>query len=244
MKAMLSDEARLCEVVLFIENQPLSLDRISELTGIKPDLVEDALQELRDDYSERGSGLMITEDEDLFSFSPSPDLYPQLKQNYGRKVDKRLSRAALETLAIVAYKQPVTRKEIKDIRGVDSDSIVKLLREKDYIKVVGRSSQQGHPCLYSTTRKFLFEFKLTSIADLPKLSEVDRRRFEKEEEYADEDDERHVRIEAETGLEESIDLSDDDIPARRTARKKKAAESSEAAAPEENEDGRDEEQGE
>ena len=104
MKAMLSDEARLCEVVLFIENQPLSLDRITELTGIKPDLVEDALQELRDDYSERGSGLMITEDEDLYSFSPSPDLYPQLKQNYGRKVDKRLSRAALETLAIVAYK--------------------------------------------------------------------------------------------------------------------------------------------
>ena len=243
-KMMLSEEARLCEAVLFIENQPLSADRITELTGIRPDRVEDALQELRDDYAERGSGLVLAEDEDEFSFSPSPDLYPQLKQNYGRKIDRRLSRAALETLAIVAYKQPVTRKEIRDIRGVDSDSIVKLLREKDYIKVVGRSSQQGHPCLYSTTRKFLFEFKLTSIADLPKLSEVDRRRFEKEEEYADEDDERHVRIEAETGLEESIDLSDDDIPARRTARKKKAAESSEAAAPEENEDGRDEEQGE
>ena len=232
--AMLSEEARLIEVVLFIENEPTSMERLCDLTNLRPDTVEDALQELRENYAERGSGLILTEEDELYSFMPAPDLFPQLRQSYGRKVDRRLSRAAMETLAIVAYKQPVTRKEIKDIRGVDSDSIVKLLREKDYIKVVGRSSQQGHPCLYSTTRKFLFEFKLTSIADLPKLSEVDRRRFEKEEEYTDEDDERHVRIEAETGLEESIDLSDDDIPARRTARKKKAAESSEAAAPEEN----------
>ena len=258
-RTMLSDEARLCEVVLFIENQPLSLDRITELTGIKPDLVEDALQELRDDYNERGSGLMLTEDEDLYSFAPSPDLYPQLKQNYGRKVDKRLSRASLETLAIVAYKQPVTRKEIRDIRGVDSDSIVKLLREKDYIKVVGRSSQQGHPCLYSTTRKFLFEFKLTSISDLPKLSEVDRMRFEKEEEDAEvdfpEDEEEYIppRKEIETGEVDSIDLSGDDIPERRSVkgRKKKKDEAiAEVAAAEieENDtvekgddDGRDEE---
>ena len=243
MTRMLSDEARLCEVVLFIENQPLSLDRISELTGIKPDLVEDAMHELRDDYEDRGSGLMLTEDEDLFSFTPSPDLYPQLKQNYGRKVDKRLSRAALETLAIVAYKQPVTRREIKDIRGVDSDSIVKLLREKDYIKVVGRSREQGHPCLYSTTRKFLFEFKLTSIADLPKLSEVDRMKFEKDDElneglFADEDEEefqeKPQRREVETGEIESIDLSGDDIPERRTRKKKNT----------EVEDGRDKEENE
>ena len=253
-RIMLSDEARLCEAVLFIENQPLTIDRITELTGIKPDLVEDALQELKEDYSDRASGLMLTEDEDMFSFAPSPELYPQLKQNYGRKVDKRLSRAALETLAIVAYRQPVTRKEIKDIRGVDSDSIVKLLREKDYIKVVGRSSIPGHPCLYSTTRKFLFEFKLTSIADLPKLSEVDRMRFEEEEEreemdiLSDEEEEAEIppRREVETGNIESIDLSGDDIPERRSNKNKKKSEKAEKAPEnvEETEDGGDEEKSE
>ena len=227
-RMMLSDEARLCEAVLFIENQPLTLDRIVELTGIRPDRAEDAIQELKEDYADRGSGLVISDEDDLFSFNPSPELYPALKQNYGRKVDKRLSRAALETLAIVAYKQPVTRSEIKGIRGVDSDSIVKLLREKDYIKVVGRSSAQGHPCLYSTTRKFLFEFKLTSISDLPKLSEIDRLRFEDEEEdkeddifSSEEEDVERESYEIETGAVESLDLSSDDLPKRRNARKKK-----------------------
>ena len=176
---MLSDEARLVEVILFIENEPVSLDRISSLTGLKADRVEDALQELREDYNDRGSGLMLTEDEgEVYSFLPSQDLYPRLKQSYGKRVDRRLSKAAMETLAIVAYSQPVTRREIEEIRGVNSDSIVKLLREKQYIMVRGRKDIPGHPCLYYTTRKFLYEFNLNSIEELPKLSEIDRIRFE------------------------------------------------------------------
>ncbi len=190
---MLSEEARLCEVILFVENVPTSLDRLSELTGLKPDIVEDALQELRDDYSERGSGLILTEEEgEMYSFMPAPDLYPQLKQSYGRKVDRRLSRAAMETLAIVAYGQPITRSEIEEIRGVGSDSIVKLLRDKEYIMVRGRKETKGHPCLYYTTRKFLYEFNLTSIQDLPKLSEIDRIRFGLAEEDNTEEQEDEV----------------------------------------------------
>ena len=175
---MLSEEARLCEVILFVENVPTSLDRLSELTGLKPDIVEDALQELRENYSERGSGLILTEEDELYSFMPAPDLFPQLRQSYGRKVDRRLSRAAMETLAIVAYGQPITRREIEEIRGVGSDTIVKLLRDREYIMVRGRKDVPGHPCLYYTTRKFLYEFNLQSIQELPKLSEIDRMRFE------------------------------------------------------------------
>ena len=109
------------------------------------------------------------------------DLYDDLRQTYGKKVDKRLSRAALETLSIVAYSQPITRKEIDNIRGVTSDTIVRLLRDREYIKIVGRKDVQGHPCLYGTSRKFLFEFGLQSISDLPKLSDIDRMRFDKGE---------------------------------------------------------------
>ena len=187
--AMLSDEARLVEVVLFIENEPTSMERLCDLTGLRPDTAEDALQELRENYAERGSGLILTEEEgELYSFMPAPDLFPQLRQSYGRKVDRRLSRAAMETLAIVAYGQPITRREIEEIRGVGSDTIVKLLRDREYIMVRGRKDVPGHPCLYYTTRKFLYEFNLQSIQDLPKLSEIDRMRFESGDEGEDKED--------------------------------------------------------
>lgn len=177
----LSDKARITEVVLYIENTALPLERLCALTGLKEDDVIDALSELRDHYLDRNSGLMLLEEEGLYSFQPSKELYPRLRQSYGRKVDRRLSKAALETLAIVAYSQPITRMEIDSIRGVQSDAIVRLLRERDYIKVNGRADKPGHPCLYCTTRKFLYEFKLKSIAELPKLSEADRLKFNKDE---------------------------------------------------------------
>ena len=178
----LSEEAKLVEAVLFIENTPLSMERISALSGVKEEDITDALRELRENYTERNSGLMLLEEEEMYSFQPVPELYPALRQSYGRKVDRRLSRASLETLSIVAYSQPITRAEIDKIRGIQSDSIVRLLRERDYIKVNGRADRPGHPCLYCTTRKFLYEFKLKSIADLPKLSEADRLKFMKESE--------------------------------------------------------------
>jgi segregation and condensation protein B len=86
----------------------------------------------------------------------------------------------LETLSIVAYSQPITRREIDNIRGVSSDTIIRLLRDREYIKVIGRKDVPGHPCLYGTSRKFLFEFNLASISALPKLSDIDRLRFEAE----------------------------------------------------------------
>lgn len=177
----LSDNARIVEVVLYIENTALPLERISALTGLKDEAVLDALSEIKEHYIERNSGLLLLEEEEMFSFQPAKELYPRLRQSYGRRVDRRLSKAALETLAIVAYSQPITRSEIDEIRGVQSDAIVRLLRERDYIKVNGRADKPGHPCLYCTTRKFLYEFKLKSISELPKLSEADRLKFTKDE---------------------------------------------------------------
>ena len=178
----LTDKAKLIEVIRFIENGPLTVDRIKELSGVDKEDIPDCLRELKEHYEDRNSGLMLLEEEGLYSFQPVTELYPSLRQSYGRKVDKRLSRAALETLSIVAYSQPITRSEIDKIRGIQSDSIVRLLRERDYIKVNGRADKPGHPCLYCTTRKFLYEFKLKSISELPKLSEADRLKFTKDNE--------------------------------------------------------------
>lgn len=187
---LMSTGARLVETVLFIENESLPLERITSLTGLSEREVEKALDEIADVYEERGHGLRLKENSDgSWEFAPCTDLYDMLRSTYGRKVDRRLTRAAMETLSIVAYSQPITRKEIDNIRGVASDSIVRLLREREYIKVVGRKDVQGHPCLYGTSRKFLFEFGLKSISDLPKLSSIDKLRFDKSEEDREEDGE-------------------------------------------------------
>ena len=177
----LSDNARLIESILYLENEPLSVERLGKMTGLSDKNVSDALSEISEVYYSDNHGLALVENSETYSFVPVSSLNDKLRSCYGRKIDKRLSKAALETLAIVAYSQPITRSEITKIRGVVSDSIIRILRERDYIKVVGRKDIQGHPCLYGTTRKFLYTFKLDSISSLPKLSEIDRMRFEKEQ---------------------------------------------------------------
>jgi segregation and condensation protein B len=181
---LMKPETRLIEVVLFIENEPMTLQAISETVKMPEAEVKSALEEIKAVYENSFHGLALKFDSvaKTYSFAPSEDLYDGLRKIYGRKVDRRLSRAALETLAIVAYKQPITRREIMEIRGTSSDNIVSLLREREYIKVVGRKDENGHPCLYGTSRKFLYEFNLQSISDLPKLSEIDRMRFDEEKE--------------------------------------------------------------
>ena len=185
--ALMSTAARLVETVLFIENEALDIERLCSMTGLSEKEVAKAVDEIKDVYEERGHGIRIRENSDLsIEFAPCSDLYDLLRSTYGRKGDRRLTRAAMETLSIVAYSQPITRKEIDNIRGVASDSIVRLLREREYIKVVGRKDVQGHPCLYGTSRKFLFEFGLKSISDLPKLSNIDRLRFDKSAQESEE----------------------------------------------------------
>jgi segregation and condensation protein B len=179
---ILSPEARVVEVILFLENEPVSLEKLMRMTGFSQEVTRQSIGEIKDHYSLYMHGLDISESLNAYQFVPSADLHEKLRGCYGKKVDRRLSKAALETLSIVAYSQPVTRREIDNIRGVTSDTIVRLLREREYIKVVGRKDVPGHPCLYGTSRKFLYEFNLSSISALPKLSDIDRERFVKENE--------------------------------------------------------------
>ena len=182
----MSENARLVEVILYVENEALSTSRICELTGLTEIEVRTALNELKEISQNLNRGLTLIEEDGQYCFTASQDLYERLRKSYGRKVDRRLSKASMETLSIIAYSQPITRKEIDNIRGVSSDTIVRILREREYIKVVGRKDVKGHPCLYGTSRKFLYDFNLQSIADLPRLGEIDTLRFNKDD---DEDEE-------------------------------------------------------
>ena len=181
----LSPNARVIEVILFLENEPVNTDRLGSLTGFDKTAVKEPLVRLQAYWADHLHGLELIEAHGSYSFTPAEDLHDTLRSCYGKKVDRRLSRAALETMSIIAYAQPVTRRDIENIRGVSSDSIVRLLRDREYIRVVGRKDVPGHPCLYGTTKKFLFEFNLPSISALPQLSEIDRMRFTQDEEELD-----------------------------------------------------------
>ena len=173
------------EAVLFLENEPLTVQKIISMTGLEEEQVLQSLSEISEQYYIDRHGLALVENSGAWSFIPCTDLYDSLRHCYGKKVDRRLTRNAIETLSIIAYSQPITRSEIQKIRGVDPDTILRILMDRDYIRVVGRKDVPGHPRLFGTTKKFLYSFNLESISDLPKLSEIDRQRFEKEAQEAE-----------------------------------------------------------
>jgi len=112
--------------------------------------------------------------------TPKREYWESLKDRYGKKNEGKISRAAMETLAIIAYSQPITKAEIKALRGVAPDNMIYLLLEKNLIREVGKKDIPGKPVQYGTTKEFLKLFRLNSIADLPKLGDSDRDRFELE----------------------------------------------------------------
>ncbi|NCB01359.1 MAG: SMC-Scp complex subunit ScpB [Spirochaetia bacterium] len=174
---MLTELAKLIEVLLFLENEPIAMNTFLTLTQEKEEDILLALEEIGTTFTQEGHGLELVETLKTYQLIPTQDLHENLKKAYGKKVDKRLSKAALETLSIIAYAQPVTRSDVENIRGVSSDSIMRLLLEREYIRRIGKKDVPGRPMLYGTSKKFLLEFNLPSISALPKLSDIDRERF-------------------------------------------------------------------
>jgi segregation and condensation protein B len=177
----LSREAALVEAVLLLESEPLELRRLAAAAGLEPETATAAVAELREALAQAGHGLEIVDIGGGFSFAPHRDLWESLRGRYGKSAENRLSRAALETLAIIAYSQPITRAEIESIRGVQADGMIRLLVSRSFIREVGRKETVGRPVQYGTTKEFLKAFRLASIADLPKLDGLERERFEQEE---------------------------------------------------------------
>lgn len=171
-------EAALVEAILFLESEPIDVKTISSISDLPRDVVIEAIASLQKRYDESGSGIELVDIAGGFLLSPKLALWPHLKRRYGKKNETLLSRAALETLSIIAYSQPITRSEIESIRGVSADGMIRLLASKDLIKIIGKDDSPGKPAQYGTTQEFLKAFRLSSISELPKLDEIDQERFE------------------------------------------------------------------
>ncbi len=171
-------EAAMVEAVLFLENDPIDMAGLARITLLDEAIVRMALEHLHSRYACADSGLELSEVAEGFSLIPRRDLMQKLRHYYGKKTDEKISRASLETLSIIAYSQPVTRAQIDSIRGVNSTSMLKVLQERGFIRETSRKDAPGRPVEYGTTKEFLQLFGLKSIADLPKLDEAERERFE------------------------------------------------------------------
>ncbi|MDR3249003.1 MAG: SMC-Scp complex subunit ScpB [Treponema sp.] len=179
---MSDKEAALIEAILYLESEPLDEAALARISGLSPEAVEQALGNLAERYTQSASGIELSRIGGGITLSPKREYWENLRERYGKRNESRLSRAAMETLSIVAYRQPITRSEIRGFRGVDPDNMIRLLVERDLIKEVGKKDVPGQPVQYGTTREFLQLFRLNSIADLPQLSERETDRFELERE--------------------------------------------------------------
>jgi segregation and condensation protein B len=158
------------ETLLFLSERPLTLEELHKATGVDPARLEKALDQVSGQHRDGISGIVLHEVAGGWQLRTSPD-NSDFARRFLRVKPQRLTRAALETLAIIAYRQPVTRPEIEEIRGVDCGAVVKALLERKLVKILGKKEEPGRPILYGTTREFLEFFSLKDLASLPTLRE-------------------------------------------------------------------------
>jgi len=168
------------ESLIFAADSAISLEKLSGiLEGEEKTIIKEALNELIEDYRARAGGFLIEEVGGGFQFRTNPEFAPWLRKFFKIGLQK-ISKAAMESLAVIAYKQPVTRGEIEAVRGVDSGGVLATLMEKRFIKIVGRKEVPGRPVVYGTTKEFLETFDLKDLSCLPTLKDIQKM----EEEYA------------------------------------------------------------
>lgn len=188
------------EALLFASDEPLDLGALSRCLGVSRDEVQTGVARLRTRLKE-ASGLTLREVAGGLRLETAPDHHGVIQQMFAEKKAQRLSMAALETLAMIAYRQPITGVEIAEMRGVASvSSILKNLLEKKLVRMAGRKKVIGRPMMYGTTREFLIQFGLNSIKDLPSLEEF-RAAHAPESDGDDEGDEHDLEGPAEPGKE-------------------------------------------
>lgn len=163
---------RVIEAILFVSEKPLPLEEIKNVVEEKDNnLVRGIIQELKNEYIQQNRSFDITEVAGGYQMITKPEFSVWLKKLYKARFTEKLSGPALETLAIIAYKQPLTRAEMEAIRGVNVDGVLKTLLDRGLIRVAGRKDVIGRPIIYGTTKRFLEYFGLNSLEELPSLRE-------------------------------------------------------------------------
>ncbi len=161
----------LIESLLFVAQEPVRIAQLATTLQTGTEEVESALKELEGTYARRG--LRLQRKGDRVQMVTAPEAAPFVRSFLGLETGGKLSPAALETLAIIAYRQPVTRAQIEAIRGVNSDSVIRTLLNRGLIEEQGRLEQAGRPIIYGVTFEFLQQFGLSGLEDLPPLGELD-----------------------------------------------------------------------
>ena len=160
------------EALLYASGDPIPMRSLKKVFPEARDLVNDALSSLQEIYEQPGRGLQLIEVAGGWQITTRPEYHERVSRLFDSPRPSRLSIQALETLAVIAYRQPATVPEIMELRGVRSAGVVRTLLERKLVKIVGRKKVVGHPLLYGTTKEFLVRFGLKNVQDLPQLKDM------------------------------------------------------------------------
>jgi segregation and condensation protein B len=166
-----SKNRAIIEAMLFASGEPLTAAAITKATGLAEREIAKIVEALMSEYRQRNSGIIIAEIAEGYEMLTDPELAAWIRKMKNIHGSGKLSQPSLETLSIIAYKQPITRIEVDQLRGVNSDAAVKSLLDKRLIKIVGKKETPGRPYLYSTTKEFLQYFGLKSLGELPPVND-------------------------------------------------------------------------
>jgi segregation and condensation protein B len=158
--------------MLFISHKPLSIKEIKNIIGKEKKEIKEIIENLQSEYDQNDRPFFIQEVAKGFSFATKPEYAEWIKKIYNNEKRYVLSKAAIETLAIIAYNQPITRMEIEKIRGVNCSSLLLNLLKNSFIRISGKKKVPGNPLLYRVTENFLLHFGLKSITDLPPIDQL------------------------------------------------------------------------
>jgi segregation and condensation protein B len=169
----LSELMAICEALIFVSEEPLSVKAIADVLKEEKGWIEVAVESLAKEFNERNGGLMLREVAGGWQIATRPEHHEHVRAYLKSKPSAKLSLAALETLAVIAYKQPVTVPEILEIRGVQSSSAIKTLLDKRLIVAKGRKETVGRPMMYGTSKDFLLQFGLKDLSELPNVEDFE-----------------------------------------------------------------------